>query len=299
MKKNGKLALVLCIVMLLGVLLTSCGGVEGPAGIQGLPGANGEDGKNGADGLTPYIGSNGNWWIGETDTQVLAVGKDGAPGTDGLTPYIGQNNNWWIGETDTGVLALGKDGTNGRGIKKIEIIDGGVYVTYDDDKTEYIGVLTKDAGTDGLAYYPLPEGSYGIKAGNTEYLSEIHIAAAYRGQAVTAILEKAFTSRNLQKIHIAEGVKEIRQYAFDGCTEISEVIIPASMETIGFQAFNDCNTAKLTKIFYGGTSEEWKAIAISSGNYPLTAATVYCYAETEPSTAGNYWHMVDGVPTVW
>ena len=28
--------------------------------------------SNGADGLTPYIGENGNWWIGDDDTQVLA-----------------------------------------------------------------------------------------------------------------------------------------------------------------------------------------------------------------------------------
>ena len=28
--------------------------------------------SNGEDGLTPYIGDNGNWWIGETDTGVLA-----------------------------------------------------------------------------------------------------------------------------------------------------------------------------------------------------------------------------------
>lgn len=31
-------------------------------------------------------------------------------GKDGLTPYIGANGNWWIGTTDTGVKAEGKDG---------------------------------------------------------------------------------------------------------------------------------------------------------------------------------------------
>ena len=34
-------------------------------------------------------------------------GKDGAAGNDGLTPHIGNNGNWWIGETDTGVKANG------------------------------------------------------------------------------------------------------------------------------------------------------------------------------------------------
>ena len=77
-------------------------------------GTNGADGTNGEDGLTPYIGENGNWWIGEKDTGVKAEGKDGTDGVDGengkdgadgLTPYIGENGNWRIGEEDTGVKA--------------------------------------------------------------------------------------------------------------------------------------------------------------------------------------------------
>ena len=36
--------------------------------------------------------------------------KGGTDGQDGKTPYIGVNGNWWIGTTDTGVRAEGKDG---------------------------------------------------------------------------------------------------------------------------------------------------------------------------------------------
>ena len=78
--------------------------------------AAGDDGKPGKDGETPYIGENGNWWIGFTDTKVKAAGtdgKDGEKGKDGETPYIGENGNWWIGETDTGVKAVGTDGADG------------------------------------------------------------------------------------------------------------------------------------------------------------------------------------------
>ena len=78
--------------------------------------AAGNDGKPGKDGETPYIGENGNWWIGFTDTKVKAAGtdgKDGEKGEDGETPYIGENGNWWIGETDTGVKAVGTDGADG------------------------------------------------------------------------------------------------------------------------------------------------------------------------------------------
>ena len=78
--------------------------------------AAGNDGKPGKDGETPYIGENGNWWIGFTDTKVKAAGtdgKDGEKGENGETPYIGENGNWWIGETDTGVKAAGTDGADG------------------------------------------------------------------------------------------------------------------------------------------------------------------------------------------
>lgn len=72
-----------------------------------------EGGGQGQAGETPYIGSNGNWWIGTSDTGVQAAGQDGKPGDDGETPYIGTDGNWWIGSTNTGVKAAGKDGEDG------------------------------------------------------------------------------------------------------------------------------------------------------------------------------------------
>ena len=58
--------------------LASLQGPEGAAGKDGqdgVDGTNGVDGKSGAcgqDGLTPYIGDNGNWFIGTEDTEVPA-----------------------------------------------------------------------------------------------------------------------------------------------------------------------------------------------------------------------------------
>jgi|SRR5690625_1775742 len=44
------------------------------------------DGQDGQDGVTPHIGDNGNWYIGDTDTGTPArgpAGRDGTDGTDG------------------------------------------------------------------------------------------------------------------------------------------------------------------------------------------------------------------------
>lgn len=81
--------------------------VTGAKGDKGDTGDKGTNGTNGSNGLTPYIGDNGNWWIGTTDTGVKAAGTDGTNGNNGQTPYIGDNGNWWIGTTDTGVKAAG------------------------------------------------------------------------------------------------------------------------------------------------------------------------------------------------
>ena len=56
--------------------------IPGPKGDDGAPGAPGKDGE---DGLTPYIGANGNWFIGNTDTGVKAQGEKGA---DGVAPTL-------------------------------------------------------------------------------------------------------------------------------------------------------------------------------------------------------------------
>lgn len=50
---------------------------------QPKDGVDGKDGIDGKDGETPYIGENGNWFIGEVDTGVKAEGKDGVDGIDG------------------------------------------------------------------------------------------------------------------------------------------------------------------------------------------------------------------------
>lgn len=78
------------------------------------------DAANAAAENAPYINaSNNNWmaWDAKTgkyaDTGVTASGPRGADGTDGQTPRIGSNGNWWIGNTDTGTSAQGPKGADG------------------------------------------------------------------------------------------------------------------------------------------------------------------------------------------
>ena len=92
----------------------------------------GTKGEPGADGITPTIGSNGNWFLGATDTgkpsrgatgapgKGGADGKPGAAGADGITPTIGPNGNWFLGATDTGKPSRGATGAPGKDGEKGE-----------------------------------------------------------------------------------------------------------------------------------------------------------------------------------
>ena len=73
-------------------------------GAAGENGKDGIDGKDGINGLTPRIGDNGNWWIGDTDTGIWAKGVKGDTGAQGEKGDKGDKG-------DTG--ATGKDGKDG------------------------------------------------------------------------------------------------------------------------------------------------------------------------------------------
>ena len=79
-------------------------------------------------GDAPFIGANGNWYVGKKDTGVPATGPvgpvgdtgatgpagpAGSDGQDGITPTIGDNGNWYLGDTDTGKPSRGETGQAG------------------------------------------------------------------------------------------------------------------------------------------------------------------------------------------
>lgn len=84
-------------------------------GKDGAKGDKGDTGitpklKIGEDNLWQVSYDNGATWV---PLGVKATGAAGKDGTDGLTPYIGENGNWWVGDTDTGVSAKGPKGDPG------------------------------------------------------------------------------------------------------------------------------------------------------------------------------------------
>lgn len=77
--------------------------VEAKNGINGQDGKDGKDGVNGQDGLTPSIGENGNWFIGDTDTGKPSRGEVGP--TPDLTDYV--KNTDYAKDGQGGVISTG------------------------------------------------------------------------------------------------------------------------------------------------------------------------------------------------
>lgn len=125
-------------------------------GKDGAKGDKGETGttpqlKIGEDNLWNVSYDNGATWVSLGVKATGAAGKDGA---DGLTPYIGKNGNWWVGDTDTGVSAKGDRGDTGA--KGADGVSPTASVTQTDDGakitvTDANGTTTATIrnGTDG------------------------------------------------------------------------------------------------------------------------------------------------------
>ena len=79
-------------------------GEKGDTGLSGKNGSNGVDGENGVGISSANINVEGELILTYTNGASINLGR--VVGEDGLTPYIGDNGNWWLGDKDTGVSAV-------------------------------------------------------------------------------------------------------------------------------------------------------------------------------------------------
>ena len=86
-------------------------GKTGPQGAQGIKGDTGQKGDKGEKGEKGDRGEKGD--TGATGAKG-DKGDPGATGPQGITPTIGENENWYLGNVDTGKPSRGRQGEKGE-----------------------------------------------------------------------------------------------------------------------------------------------------------------------------------------
>ena len=88
-------------------------------------------------------------------------------------------------------------------------------------------------------------------------------------------------------------VKHIGDLAFMGVSE--NIILPVTVESIYSSSF----ASSTAKVFYEGTKADWEKVTVTTGVNGAIEEQIVFYSESAPTTEGNFWHYVDGVPTAW
>ena len=218
---------------------------------------------------------------GSSTTYTVKNGADGKDGNDGKTPYIGENGNWWIGTVDTGVRAEGGAATEpdyGNKIvggscggnvvwmitdKNILVIEGkGSMTSYAAGKTPWVEYATV------IEEIVIGEGVTTI--GNTAFYGFTSLESVKIPSSLLSIGEYAFFGcAKLSTVTVPSNTRVIGKYAFrkSGLTSITlrnpenwtvkGITTPDNLDLAGVAA------AYITKEYY---TYEWSVKTVEVGD---------------------------------
>ncbi len=182
--------------------------------LRGEKGDKGERGDRGQDGLTPYVGENGRWFVGDIDSGVLASGN-------GIKTIVKTAEN---GITDTYTITFcdettttfevrnGENGKDGKSIDHFErtatAVDKDTYTIYFTDETTYDFDVDKVKGDVG-------NGIFGI-----EKTSSVGRVDTYT-VSYTDGTESTFTVTNGEK---GVGIKSVEKVRSDGIIDTYTIL---------------------------------------------------------------------------
>ena len=69
---------------------------------------------------------------------------------------------------------------------------------------------------------------------------DIEIPDEIEGIPITEIVPEAFKSSSVRNVKLGRNIKTIGDYAFSGCSYITEIKLPEALEKLGNSAFSEC-----------------------------------------------------------
>lgn len=158
-----------------------------------------------------------------------------------------------------------------------------VFAYLDDDEIYLVDYTVNDVEL------TLPEGYNGKNYSISQYaFYRNDITSVTIPDSVTSIGSNAFYGcTSLTSITIPNTVEKINDYAFYGCTSITSITIENGVTSIGYSAFYNCTGLKSIVIPDSITSIGNHAF------YGCSSLTIYCEAESEPSSWNRYWNVLN------
>ena len=89
----------------------------------------------------------------------------------------------------------------------------------------------------------------------------------------------------INSVSFGNSLKGIENYLFYKCENLSSVLLPESITSIGAMTFAECK--KLTTVYYQGNEEQWNAINIGNGNDSLKQANFFFDSTEVPDDETN------------
>lgn len=189
------------------------------------------------------------------------------------------NIDWRTFEKCTSLISIEVSESN----KEYKTVDGNLY-------TKDMTILKQYALGKTNTSFIVPNSVTSIEKG--AFAGCMHLLNIEIGDRVKSIDYGVFEDcLNLTNVSIGDSVTSISVNAFAGCERLTFIVIPDKVTNIGWKAFENC---KSLTIFCEATNQP-------SGwfNWNVSNCPVYWYREEEPTQDGNYWHYVDGEPTIW
>ena len=122
-------------------------------------------------------------------------------------------------------------------------------------------VVEYEENEQGLAFYPLDDGTYGVGVGNAKFLSNIIVPSSFRGKPVTKVVNCGFdgeTNRGMtcKSITLPDSIIEIGENGLSA-SSIESIQLSKSLKKIG--SWGLCGES-IKEIKYNGTFDEFKKI---------------------------------------